>query len=133
MTKTYHGSCHCGAVRFEADVDLAAGTIKCNCTFCTKVRMWEVHLKPEAFRLVAGADALATYRFGERFEHPFCRHCGVRGFGFGYVEELGGDVVYLHLATLDDLPPAALAEAPIHYANGRENLWWEPAPEFRHL
>jgi hypothetical protein len=38
-------------------------------------------VQPENFRLVAGADVLATYRFGTMAaKHHFCPHCGVHVF-----------------------------------------------------
>jgi hypothetical protein len=134
MLKTYHGSCHCGAVRYEADIDLARGTGKCNCSICTKTRNWSAVVKPEAFRLLSGADSLGEYRFGsQQAEHLFCKVCGVRSFERGYIEQIGGAFVSVKVNCLDDVEPRELIEAPVHYANGRDNAWWNAPDETRHL
>jgi hypothetical protein len=134
MLKTYHGSCHCGAVRFEADIDFAQGTNKCNCSICTKTRNWNVIVKPEAFRLLSGADSLSDYQFGAKAgHHLFCKHCGVRSFERGYVEQIGGDYVSIKVLALDDANLDEILAAPVRYANGRDNAWWNPPAETRHL
>ena len=134
MLKTYHGSCHCGTIRYEADIDLTKGTGKCNCSICTKTRNWSAIVRPDSFRLLAGEDALSDYQFATRSaHHPFCRLCGVRCFGTGYVEQIGGAYVSVRLSALDDAEPGELAGAPVKYSNGRYNAWWNEPAEIRHL
>ena len=61
-----------------------------------------------------------------RSHHLFCRHCGVKPFGRGYVEQIGGDYVSINLGALDDVDPAELAAAPVRYMDGRHDNWFEP-------
>ena len=121
MTQTYHGSCHCGAVKFEADIDLSEGTSKCNCSICTKKRGWNAQVKPDAFRLLSDPAALSDYQFGSNSaHHVFCKTCGVSSFGHGY-------------ACLDDLTPAEMAALPVMFMDGAGNNWWNPPEVTSHM
>ena len=123
-TQTHPGSCQCGAVRFELDLDPSAGTIRCNCTSCTKTGWWSAVVKPGAFRLVAGEASLSDFSRSEASHARFCRTCGVRLFSHGDVPELGGAYYSVNLNCLDG---ANLAGIPVRYLDGRQNTWAELA------
>ena len=137
MNKTYHGSCHCGAVRFECEMDLAQGTTsKCNCSMCTKTRYWKALVKADAFRLLQGENVLSEYQFGSNtIHHRFCSRCGVKPFAFVHLDmpDLRGDYIAVNVACLDDATTDELAKAPVRYEDGRNNHWESPPAETRYL
>lgn len=132
MKKPMTASCHCGSVRVEADVDLSAGTFKCNCSICAKTRMWGVDADPETFRVVTGEDDLVDYQ-PFRIHHMFCRHCGVRLYGWGDVPEAGGRLYVVRVAALEGVSDEELAAAPVSYFDGRNDDYGQPPAETRHL
>jgi hypothetical protein len=133
VKKTYTGSCHCGQVRFECELDLSQGTSRCNCSICSKSRFWKAIVKSDAFRLIEGEKALKEYQFGSHnIHHFFCGQCGVRTFGRGRLEELG-EFYAVNVTCLDEVTPKELDAAPIRYEDGRNNNWAKAPSEWRYL
>ena len=134
MKTTYHGGCHCGAVRFECRIEPAEGTSRCNCSMCAKGRFWKAIVRKDDFRLLQGEKELSDYLFGSRtIQHVFCRHCGLKPFGRGHTAALGGTFYAVNVACLDGAAPEEMAAAPIQYQNGREGIWDRPPSRTRHL
>ena len=131
--ETYLGSCHCGAIRFEADIDLDQGSNRCNCSYCAKARAWFAFARgAHRLRLLDGSG-VSEYRWtppghsGPHLTYTFCRTCGVRTFARGELELLGGTFHAVHIPTLD-LLPERLAAIPVRYLNGRDGRY-DQAPE----
>jgi hypothetical protein len=127
MLKTYHGSCHCGAVTFEADLDLTRDSYRCNCSICRRTRFWPAVANPDGFRLLSGESELTRYQFNSRKNvHYFCRRCGVRPFGVGTDTPVG--MMYgVNLGCLDDVADEELARVPVTYVDGRNDRFAAPA------
>lgn len=80
-----NGSCHCGEIRFEAEVDPGHLQI-CHCTDCqiltgSAFRV-TVPARPEHFKLLQGDPRiyLKTADSGSKRRHAFCGNCGTPVF-----------------------------------------------------
>jgi hypothetical protein len=105
--QSYHGSCQCQAVKFEAELDLEATAI-CNCSRCQRLG-WVMAFTPEAkFSLQQGEGALSQYTFNkEVIRHQFCATCGIETFAYAKAPD-GSDAVAVNVNCLDGVEPRAL-------------------------
>ena len=98
----YQGSCHCGAIKFEAEGELDH-VVDCNCSYCSRKGglLWFV---PRAsFKLHSGDDKLTVYRFNKhRIEHRFCATCGCQPFAYAQ-DQKGGEVAAINARCLENV------------------------------
>lgn len=120
------GRCHCGAVRWVADLPDEIVGHRCNCSICAPTGFIHVIVPEREFRLVAGADKLTTYSFGSGVaKHHFCSVCGVKSF---YVPRSNPDGFSLNLNCLDQ---STFTKVTIEDFDGQN--WEENAASLRHL
>jgi hypothetical protein len=75
------GGCHCGAVRFAAEVADTVELLDCNCSICARTGYLHLNVPHGDFALISGKNALVSYRFGTgAAEHLFCGTCGIKSF-----------------------------------------------------
>lgn len=96
----YKGSCHCRAIQFTVETDLAK-ILECNCSHCSRKGFLLVFVPVSQFHLLSGEENLTEYRFHRKvIAHRFCRVCGVQSFGQGKDEE-GDETVAVNVRCLE--------------------------------
>lgn len=77
----YQGSCHCGAVQFEVEVDNKIKCGDCNCSICSKSGFLHFIVPKSKFRLLRGKSHITIYTWGTGVaKHTFCKVCGIKPF-----------------------------------------------------
>ncbi len=92
------GGCSCGAIRFEAELDVAE-PVSCTCKDCRSGGAG-LFTKPAGFQLLQGGEVLGEDKDGSSHRH-FCKRCGAPCFITGDIDLLGGPFVVVRASTLD--------------------------------
>ncbi len=111
----YHGSCQCGAVQYDVDVDLD-NTLICNCSRCQRLGSVLSFTPASNFKLVQGEEKLTEYLFNKnQIHHLFCKVCGIQSFARASGKD-GTPMVAVNANCLDGLEPRQLKS---HHFDGR--------------
>lgn len=103
----HSGSCQCGAVAFEVDVDISE-PVACTCSRCRRLGSLLAFAPRSAFTLLRGEGATTEYLFNRQaIHHRFCTTCGIQCFAFGQALD-GTETVAINVNCLDGVGPRAL-------------------------
>ena len=80
MKKTYNGSCHCGKVRFEVEMNLDHVRV-CDCTVCKKRGALNHRVEDKDIQIFTPLDELIQYKWHTMTATDYiCPVCGILPF-----------------------------------------------------
>lgn len=107
MAQTYSGGCQCGAVRYEATIELGE-VISCNCSRCGRLGSLLAFAPASNFKLLSGESKLTRYQFNKHnIDHLFCSVCGIQSFARGKAPN-GAEMAAINARCLDGVDVDAL-------------------------
>jgi len=79
MMEIKKGTCHCGAVEFQVELDGGLQDLKrCNCSLCRRKGAITAGVPIERLKVIRGADKLTLYQWNTKTaKHYFCSVCGI--------------------------------------------------------
>jgi hypothetical protein len=78
--KTYQGSCHCGQIKFEVDMDLDHVRV-CDCSVCRKRGALNHRVEESQLRIFTPLEELSLYEWHTKTAKDyFCPTCGILPF-----------------------------------------------------
>jgi hypothetical protein len=117
--EVFLGGCHCGAVRFQVQVNQFK-VQNCNCSICQKKGFLHLIVPAQDFQLLQGDTDLSTYIFNTGIaKHLFCQTCGIHAF---YRPRSHPDSIDVNLRCLDAPLEQLLTQFEVEPFDGRH---WE--------
>ena len=112
MTETRKGTCHCGAVEFQVELEGGLQDLRrCSCSLCRRKGAIMACVPLDKLKIVQGKDKLSLYQWNTKTaKHYFCSICGIythhqrrsnpKEFGF-------------NVACIEGVDPLALGKVPV--------------------
>lgn len=111
----YQGSCHCGAITFQAEGTIE-GALACNCSICQRLGSLLWFVPRDRFTLLTPESAVSTYTFNtHRIKHRHCAVCGIHPYAEA-TDPKGNAMVAVNIRCLDGIELDAI---PVQHYDGR--------------
>ena len=132
-----NGACHCGAIKFTAEIAEPLRGARCDCSICSLKGAVTVGTPLDGLTIVEGEELLSLYQFNTRVaKHYFCSRCGTYTFHQRRSDPntYGVNVACLGLNPYHDFPDVPVIDGRNHVRDTGETrlagrLKFEPAHE----
>jgi hypothetical protein len=113
----YTGSCHCGNVTYEVDIEGGLqGVMECNCSMCSRKGAKMTFVARDKLRLTTPESNARTYLFNKHvIQHRFCPECGIHAYGIGQ-DRQGNEMAMVNVRCLEGVE---IDKLPVKHFDGR--------------